>query len=332
MSNNTYFLANLHSRPDVLQRAGELPMLGNEKDYLATRVSYKLNLRGPSLNIVTACSSSLVAVSQAVQSLATHQCDMALAGGVSISVPQRRGYLYQDGFITSPDGHCRAFDERAAGTVFSNGLGIVVLKRLEDAVAEGDTIYAVIKGAAVNNDGSGRVSFTAPSVDGQAEAIAMAQALAGIDPDTIAYVEAHGTGTALGDPVEIAGLTQAFRLVTEKTGYCAIGSVKTNIGHLDAAAGVTGLIKTALALHHCAIPPTLHFETPNPEARAVEHALLRQRGTIGLAGARGAKARRRELARRGRHERPCRARRGTSRIALWRSPPRTAAVAVGTER
>ena len=146
-----------------------------------------------------------------VQSLLTHQCDMALAGGVSISVPQRRGYLYQEGFITSPDGHCRAFDERAAGTVFSNGVGIVVLKRLEDALADGDTIYAVIKGAAVNNDGRRKVSFTAPSVDGQAEVIAMAQALAGIDPDTISYVEAHGTGTALGDPIEIAGLTQAFR-------------------------------------------------------------------------------------------------------------------------
>ena len=224
-------------RPDVLRNAGELTMLGNEKDYLATRVSYKLDLRGPSINVVTACSTSLVAVCQAVQALATHQCDMALAGGVSIRVPQRRGYLYQDGFITSPDGHCRAFDERAAGTVFSNGLGIVVLRRLDEALEDGDTIYAVIKGAAVNNDGSSRVSFTAPSVNGQADAVVMAQALAGIDPDTISYVEAHGTGTALGDPVEIAGLTQAFRAVSDKRGYCALGSVKTNIGHLDAAAG-----------------------------------------------------------------------------------------------
>ena len=265
MTNNTYFLANLHPRSDVLRNAGELAMLGNEKDYLATRVSYKLNLRGPSINVVTACSSSLVAVCQAVQALATHQCDMALAGGVSIRVPQRRGYLYQDGFITSPDGHCRAFDERAAGTVFSNGLGIVVLKRLEEALDDGDTIYAVIKGAAVNNDGSGRVSFTAPSVNGQADAVAMAQALAGIDPDTISYVEAHGTGTALGDPVEIAGLAQAFGAVTDKRGYCALGSVKTNIGHLDAAAGVTGLIKTALALQHKTLPASLHFETPSPK-------------------------------------------------------------------
>jgi acyl transferase domain-containing protein/glutamate-1-semialdehyde aminotransferase len=270
MGNNTYYLANLHGRQDVLQRAGEFPMLGNEKDYLATRVSYKLNLRGPSLNIVTACSTSLVAVCQAVQSLLTHQCDMALAGGVSISVPQRRGYLYQEGFITSPDGHCRAFDAKAQGTVFSNGLGIVVLKRLEDARADRDTIYAVIKGAAVNNDGSARVSFTAPSVDGQAEAIAMAQAVAGIDPGTISYVEAHGTGTALGDPVEIAGLTQAFRIGTDKKGFCAIGSVKTNIGHLDAAAGVTGLIKTALSLHHRMLPATLHFESPNPKLNLPE--------------------------------------------------------------
>ena len=270
MSNNTYFLANLLSRPDVRQLAGEFPMLGNEKDYLATRVSYKLNLRGPSLNIATACSTSLVAVCQAVQSLLTYQCDMALAGGVSISVPQRRGYTFQEGFITSPDGHCRAFDAKAQGTVFSNGLGIVVLKRLQDAQADGDLIYAVIKGAAVNNDGSGRVSFTAPSVDGQAEAIAMAQATAGIDPATISYVEAHGTGTALGDPVEIAGLTKAFRAGTDKKGFCAVGSVKTNIGHLDAAAGVTGLIKTALALHHKVLPASLHFQSPNPKLNLSE--------------------------------------------------------------
>ena len=270
MSNNTYYIANLLSRPDVRQLAGEYPMLGNEKDYLATRVSYKLNLRGPSLNIATACSTSLVAVCQAVQSLLTHQCDMALAGGVSISVPQRRGYTYQEGFITSPDGHCRAFDAKAQGTVFSNGLGIVVLKRLQDARADGDLIYAVIKGAAVNNDGSARVSFTAPSVDGQAEAIAMAQAIAGIDPATISYIEAHGTGTALGDPVEIAGLTKAFRASTDKRGFCAVGSVKTNIGHLDAAAGVTGLIKTALALHHKVLPATLHFQSPNPRLELSE--------------------------------------------------------------
>src|SRR4029077_16372571 len=190
--------------------------------------------------------------------------------GVSVMLPQRRGYLWHDGGITSPDGHCRAFDERAAGTVFSNGLGIVVLKRLQDAVTQGDTIYAVIKGAAVTNDGSGRVSFTAPSVDGQAEAIAMAQALAGIDPESISYVETHGTGTALGDPVEIAGLTQAFRLGTERNQFCAIGSVKSNICHLDAAAGIAGLIKTSFALQNAKIPASLHYTQPNPKINFAE--------------------------------------------------------------
>ena len=199
---NTYLLANLLGRPDVIARVGSLQtMMGNEKDYLATRVAYKLNLRGPALTIQTACSTSLVAVCQAVQSLLTFQCDMALAGGVSITLPQKRGYLHGDGAITSPDGRCRAFDVHAAGTVFSNGLGIVVLKRLADALDAGDSIHAVVKGSALSNDGSSKVSFTAPSVDGQVEAIALAQALAGIDPDTIGYVEAHGTGTALGDPI-----------------------------------------------------------------------------------------------------------------------------------
>ena len=189
----------------------------------------------------------------------TYQCDMALAGGVSITLPQQRGYLYQEDGIVSPDGHCRTFDALSGGTVFSNGAGIVVLKRLPDALSDGDTIYAVIKGAALNNDGSSKVSFTAPSVDGHAEVIAMAQALAGIDPQTISYIEAHGTATALGDPIEIAGLTQAFRAHTAATGFCGIGSVKTNIGHLDAAAGVAGLIKTALALKNHELPPSLHF-------------------------------------------------------------------------
>ncbi|MDP8909371.1 MAG: acyltransferase domain-containing protein, partial [Chloroflexota bacterium] len=267
MSNNSYFLQNLLARQDVTDAVGWLTtMMGNEKDYLATRVSYKLDLRGPALNVQTACSTSLVAVSAAVQSLLNYQCDMALAGGVSITLPQKRGYLHQDGGITSPDGHCRTFDERAAGTVFSNGVGIVTLRRLSDALEDGDTIYAVIKGAGMNNDGASKVSFTAPSVDGHAGVIALAQALAGIDPQTISYVEAHGTATPLGDPIEIAGLTQAFRAGgASGRGYCAIGSVKSNIGHLDAAAGVAGLIKTALALHHKAIPPSLHFTAPNPK-------------------------------------------------------------------
>ena len=266
-SNNTYFAANLLKRKDVTDLVGWLTtMMGNEKDYLATRVAYKLDLKGPALNIVTACSTSLVAVATAVQSLTTWQCDMALAGGVSITLPQKRGYLWQEGAITSPDGHCRAFDVHADGTVFSNGLGIVVLRRLADAIAANDRIYAVIKGAALNNDGSAKVSFTAPSVEGHAQVIATAQALAGTDPDTISYIEAHGTGTSLGDPVEIAGLTQAFRAGgAVGNGGCALGALKTNIGHLDAAAGVAGLIKTALALHHRTLPATLHFEAPNPK-------------------------------------------------------------------
>lgn len=266
MSNNYYFLSNVYPHPELIELVGGLQtMMGNEKDYLATRVSYKLNLKGPSVSVYTACSTSLVAVCQACQSLQSYQCDMALAGGVSITLPQKRGYLYQEGGIGSADGHCRAFDAKAQGTVFSNGLGIVVLKRLEDAISDGDTIYAVIKGHALNNDGSSKVSYTAPSVDGQAEVIVMAQALAGIDAETITYVETHGTGTPLGDPIEIAGLTQAFRAGTTATGFCAIGSLKSNVGHLDAAAGVAGLIKTVLALKHRQIPPSLHFEKPNPK-------------------------------------------------------------------
>ncbi|WP_242053734.1 type I polyketide synthase [Nostoc sp. FACHB-888] len=240
-------------------------LIGNDKDFLSTRVSYKLNLTGPSLTIQTACSTSLVATALACQSLLNYQCDMALAGGASIRVPQKTGYLHQEGGILSPDGHCRAFDAKAKGTIIGNGVGIVLLKRLSDAIADGDHIYAVIKGSAINNDGSGKVGYTAPSVNGQAEAIAEAIALADIEPETITYIETHGTGTALGDPIEIAALTNVFRAETEKKGFCAIGSVKTNIGHLDAAAGVTGLIKTALALQHKLIPPSLNFEQPNPE-------------------------------------------------------------------
>jgi acyl transferase domain-containing protein/acyl carrier protein len=264
---NTYFLENVLPRGDLAaaeQIAGSPVMLANERDYLTTRVSYKLNLRGPSVSVSTACSTSLVAVCQAYHALVGHQCDIALAGGVFVNVPQRRGYLYREGSIGSPDGRCRPFDAEAAGTVFSDGVGIVVLKRLAEALEDGDTVYAVIKGVAVNNDGSGRVSFTAPSIDGQAEVVALAQALADVSPETISYVEAHGTATPLGDPIEIAALTQAFRAGTAATGFCAIGSVKGNVGHLDAAAGVAGLIKTVLALHHRRLPPTLHFKSPNP--------------------------------------------------------------------
>ena len=263
---NTYYLHALHQRQDLIDLVGpEQVMFGNEKDYLTTRVAYKLGLKGPAINVSTACSTSLVAVCQAVQSLLTYQCDVALAGGVSVTVPQKRGYYHDEGNIGSADGHTRTFDAQAAGTVFGNGVGVVVLKRLAEAVADGDEIYSVIKGAALNNDGSRRVSFTAPGVEGQSEVIAMAHALAGVDPETITYVEAHGTATPLGDPIEIAGLTKAFRLGTDAKQFCAIGSVKTNVGHLDAAAGVTGLIKTALALRHKVIPASLHFTRPNPK-------------------------------------------------------------------
>ena len=243
-----------------------LPILiGSDKDYLTTRVSYKLNLKGPSVTVQTACSTSLVAVHIACQSLLNEECDMALAGGSSIRVPHRVGYFYQEGSIFSPDGHCRAFDAKARGTIFGSGVGVVVLKRSVDAIADGDSIHAVIKGSAINNDGSSKVGYTAPSVNGQSEVIVEALANSGIAADTISYVESHGTGTALGDPIEIAALTNAFRTYTDKKGFCAIGSVKTNIGHLDAAAGVASLIKTVLALKHQAIPPSLHFETPNPK-------------------------------------------------------------------
>lgn len=239
--------------------------LGNEKDYLATRLSYKLGLRGPSLTVQTACSTSLAAVHLAVQNLLMRQCDMALAGGVSVNVRNRGGYFYQEGMIPSPDGHCRAFDAKAMGTVVGQGVGMIVLKRLADALADGDTIHAVIMGSAMNNDGAGRVGFTAPGLDGQAEVIAAAQAAAGVSADDIGYIEAHGTGTPLGDPIEIKALTKAFRAGTDRKNYCAVGSVKTNVGHLDAAAGIAGLIKTVLVLEHGEVPPSLHFETPNPE-------------------------------------------------------------------
>ncbi|MEQ1862555.1 MAG: aminotransferase class III-fold pyridoxal phosphate-dependent enzyme, partial [Chthoniobacteraceae bacterium] len=266
MSNNTYWAQNVSTRPDLIESVGWLnAMMGNEKDYLATRVAYKFDLRGPAISLYTACSTSLVAVCQACTSLLNFQCDAALAGGVSITFPQERGYEFHEGGITSPDGHCRAFDVNSAGTVFSHGVGVVVLKRLADAISAGDQIYAVIKGHALNNDGASKVSFTAPSVDGHTEVIALAQGFAGFSPDSIGYVEAHGTATPLGDPIEIAGLTAAFRAETERSGFCAIGSVKTNIGHLDAAAGIAGLIKTTLALQHGKIPASLHFTAPNPQ-------------------------------------------------------------------
>lgn len=261
---NTY-LFNIYSHPDIVKSLGAFQIgLGNDFAFLSTRVSYKLNLKGPSYSVHTACSTALVAVHLACQSLLTGECQIALAGGVAVNVPQKTGYLYQPGGIVSPDGHCRAFDARAQGTIFGSGVGIVVLKRLEEALADGDVIHAVIKGSAVNNDGSLKASFTAPSVRRQTEVIAEAIANAEIDPETISYVEAHGTATAIGDAIEIRALTKAFGAYTDKKGSCAIGSVKTNFGHLDAAAGAAGLLKTILSLKHRLLPPTLHFEAPHP--------------------------------------------------------------------
>ncbi|HFC12717.1 MAG TPA: type I polyketide synthase, partial [Anaerolineae bacterium] len=242
-----------------------LNMITNEKDYLPTRTSYMLNLRGPSINVQTACSTSLVAVAQACQSLLSYESDMALAGGVAVFLPQERGYFYTEGGMLSSDGHCRPFSDGASGTVFGSGVGCVVLKRLDDAMADHDNILAVIRGTALNNDGAYKASYTAPSIAGQAEVIAMAQAVADVNPEQISYVEAHGTATPLGDPIEIAALTQAFQRKTDKTQFCAVGAVKSAIGHLDAASGVAGLIKTVLALQNEELPPTLHFEQPNPE-------------------------------------------------------------------
>ncbi|QLE59267.1 SDR family NAD(P)-dependent oxidoreductase [Nostoc sp. TCL26-01] len=261
----TYLLYNLSPHPGWIESKGFLQTLvGVDKDYLASRVSYKLNLTGPSVSIGTACSSSLVAVHLACQSLLSGECDMALAAGVAVKVPQNELTLSPDE-IVSVDGHCKAFDAKADGTVGGNGIGVVVLKRLADAIADHDHIYAVIKGSAINNDGAGKVGYTAPSQEGQTKAIRTAQIMAEVEPETITYLETHGTGTALGDPIEIAAMTQAFRASTNRKNYCAIGSVKTNVGHLDAAAGIVGLIKTALALHHKLIPASLNFETPNPQ-------------------------------------------------------------------
>lgn len=263
---NTYLLNNIYPNHTILEWMGGFQTrLANDKDFLTTRVSYKLDLKGPSLNIQTACSTSLVAVHLACQNLLNGECDIALAGGASINVPHRAGYLYDEGMIDSPDGHCRVFDAQAQGTVGGSGVGIVVLKRLVDALEDGDDIHAVVKGSAVNNDGALKVGFTAPSVDGQTRVVAEAIALAEVDVRSITYVEAHGTGTILGDPIEVAALTQAFRTYTEEKNFCALGSVKTNLGHLDTAAGVAGLIKTVLALKHKYLPPSLHFKQPNPK-------------------------------------------------------------------
>ena len=263
---NAYMPYNLLTNPELVASVGFflLRHTGNDKDFLTTRVSYLMNLRGPSVNVQTACSTSLVAVHMASQSLLSGECDMALAGGVTIEMPHRQGYLYQDGEILSSDGHCHSFDADSDGTIFGSGVGVVTLRRLADAIEDGDTIHAVIRGSAVNNDGSGKVNYLAPSVDGQAGAIAEAIALANIDADTIDYVEAHGTGTRIGDPIEVTALTQAFRQTTDEKQFCGLGSVKTNIGHLDTAAGVAAFIKVVQSLRHKQIPPSLNFTSPNP--------------------------------------------------------------------
>jgi acyl transferase domain-containing protein len=265
-STNAYLYSNILSNRDIVKSAGMLQiMLGNDKDHLATRVSYKLNLKGPSLAVQTACSTSLVAVHIACQNLLHYQCDIALAGGISIKVPQKSGYLHAEGSITSPDGHCRAFDADAQGVIGGSGAGVVVLKRLAEAVADGDYIHAIIRGSAVNNDGGEKVGYTAPGIEGQAAVIVAALAAAEVEAGSISYVETHGTGTKLGDPIEVSALTRAFRATTDRKQFCAIGSVKTNIGHLDAAAGVAGLIKTILALKNRMLIPSLNFNQPNPQ-------------------------------------------------------------------
>jgi amino acid adenylation domain-containing protein len=262
--NNTYYLNNIPGHHDLIEQVGAFQVMTlNEKDYIASRTAYQLNLKGPAVSVYSACSTSLLAITQAVQSIRNGQCDVALAGGASLTTPINSGHLYQEGAMLSRDGHCRSFDADAQGTVFSDGAGVVLLKDAEAARRDGDTIYAIIKGVGVNNDGSGKGSFTAPSAEGQAGAISMAIADAQIDPATISYVEAHGTATPLGDPIEIDGLTMAFGEQSDKQ-FCAIGSIKSNLGHLTQAAGVAGLIKTALSLYHKQIPPSINFSAPNP--------------------------------------------------------------------
>ncbi len=262
-----YLLSNLLPNADLMARLGMMQvMLLNDRDFLATRLSYKLNLRGPSVLVQTACSTGLVAVHMACQGLLAGEADLALAASVSIALPMVDGYLYQEGDVSSPDGHCRAFDAKASGAVSGNGGVVVALKRLSDALEDGDRVYAVIRASAINNDGSGKVGFTAPSIEGQAEVITEALMMADVPPDSIAFVEGHGSGTPLGDPIEVSALTQAFREAgAEGTGYCALGSVKTNLGHLNTAAGAAGLLKAVLAVRDGVIPATLHFERPNPQ-------------------------------------------------------------------
>ncbi len=262
---NTYYKTEISPFPEAEARAGRFSvMTGNEKDFSAMRVAHKLDLRGPAVSVNTACSTSLVAVVMACKSLRSGECDLALAGGAAVHFPTPEGYYFQEGGVFSSDGHCRPFDQDAQGTVFTDGVGVVVLKRVEDAIRDRNTIFAVIRGGAVNSDGANRASFSAPSVSGQASCIAEALRDAGVDPATIGYVEAHGTATPVGDPIELEGLRQAFGKQSGRRQYCGLGSVKSNIGHTTTAAGVAGLIKAALALKNGVIPPSLHYRRPNP--------------------------------------------------------------------
>ena len=259
------YLYQLSQNADALRYVdGMQLMVTNDKDHLCTQVAYRLNLRGPSVTVQTTCSTSLVAVAMACESLQSGACEMALAGGVTVRVPQRGGYFYTAGSILSPDGHCRPFDVNAQGTIVGSGVGIVVLKRLSDALASRDNVRAVILGTGINNDGNDKVGYTAPSFRGQAAAIRAAHAISGVAAESIGYVEAHGTGTILGDPIELSALTEVFQEKTKRRAFCGVGSVKSNFGHLSCAAGVAGLIKTVLALERGAIPPTLHYTAPNP--------------------------------------------------------------------
>ncbi|HLX97113.1 MAG TPA: beta-ketoacyl synthase N-terminal-like domain-containing protein, partial [Roseiarcus sp.] len=264
---SSYLIDRLPVSSALPGATGGVAHIGNDKDFPATRISYKLNLTGPSINVQTACSSSLVAVHLACQAILAGECEMALAGAATVRIPQHAGYRSLKGGILSPDGHCRAFDAGAEGTIFGSGVGLVLLKDFSRAVADRDAIYASIRGSAVNNDGARKVSYTASSVAAQAKAMVEAMVVAGVKPDEIGYVECHGTGTIVGDPLEIDALSRAFRTETNRRGFCAIGSVKTNIGHLEQTAGIAALIKAALALKHGAIPASLHFERPNPKIR-----------------------------------------------------------------
>lgn len=255
----------VHSHPSVTQFAsGASIVTNNDKDYVTTRVSYKLDLKGPSVNVQTACSTAMVAVVMGINSLLSGESDLVVAGGVSIDTPERRGYPYMQGGMDSADGRCYAFDSRANGTVFSRGVGSVLLKRAKDAIKDGDHIYAIIKGGAINNDGGLKAGFTAPGIEGQVEVAKQAIANADIDVENIRFVEAHGTATALGDPIEFSSLSQTFQQYTDKKQFCRLGSVKTNIGHTDAASGVASLIKASLALKSGQLPASLHYSKPNP--------------------------------------------------------------------